>query len=116
MSVVAPRHVVAAAAAICGLTPAMLTGRTRVRRAVCARWLAMAALHERLGMSSAAIGAVLGGRDHSTVLHGLARVECARVEGDSWPSEASGFACADTAIDGLWRDAAALARGDDGEG
>ena len=71
---VQPRHVIAAAALACGAAPAMLTGRTRRARAVRARWVAMALMHGRLGMSSVAIGRALGGRDHSTVLHGLDRV------------------------------------------
>jgi len=71
---VQPRHVIAATALRCGCAPAMLTGRTRRARAVRARWVAMALMHGRLGMSSVAIGQALGGRDHSTVLHGLDRV------------------------------------------
>lgn len=70
---VQPRHVIAAAALRCGASVAMMTGRTRVGRAVFARWIAMAVLHGRLGMSSVAIGRELGGRDHSTVLYGLAQ-------------------------------------------
>ena len=71
---VQPRHVIAATALACGVAPAMLTGRTRRRFAVRARWVAMALMHGRLGMGSLAIGHALGGRDHATVLHGLDRV------------------------------------------
>jgi len=92
---VQPRHVIAAAALACGAAPAMLTGRTRRARAVRARWVAMALMHGRLGMSSVAIGRALGGRDHSTVLHGLDRV--------------AGLKDASLTLEQAWSHAAALA-------
>ena len=81
---------VAVIAAHHGLTAAALTGRSRVRAVVAVRALAAWVLYQRTlqlraatgsgwaGLSTTGIGALLGGRDHSTVLNLLARAEAYR--------------------------------------
>ena len=55
-----------------GLTPDELTGGNRTRQPVELRFAVMLVLSER-GWSYSQIGRLLGGRDHSSVSHGLAR-------------------------------------------
>jgi chromosomal replication initiator protein len=40
-----------------------------------ARWIAMVVLRRAKGYSYPRIGLIMGGRDHSTVMHGIARIE-----------------------------------------
>ncbi|MDQ6797978.1 MAG: WhiB family transcriptional regulator [Actinomycetota bacterium] len=56
-----------------GVSPTALQGPGQGRRLVDARQLAMYVLHEGLGLSYSEIGRTLG-RDHTTVIHGVARV------------------------------------------
>jgi chromosomal replication initiator protein len=56
----------------------VIRGRSRTRGAVRARHAAMF-LGRRLGLPLAEIGRHLGGRDHTTVMHGYARLEAALV-------------------------------------
>jgi chromosomal replication initiator protein len=58
-----------------GLTPAQLAGPSRARDVTYARHIAMYLLHHRLSQSLTAVGHLLGGRDHSTVLSGCRRIE-----------------------------------------
>lgn len=68
------REIVAIVARTAGLTPADITGRKRMRIYIRPRVLACHfALRE--GWSSAAVGRVVGGRDHSTILHAARLVE-----------------------------------------
>jgi chromosomal replication initiator protein len=60
------------AAGIFGFTITELKGDSRYTELVRARWAVMLAMRER-GVSTPRIGAALGGRDHTTVLHGLRR-------------------------------------------
>lgn len=107
---VQPRHVIAAAALRCGASVAMMTGRTRRAQAARARWVAMAVMHGRLGMSSVAIGHELGGRDHSTVLHGLAQVEGWLSAGRGWSLKGvDGFDDAALLLEKVWSYAVVLA-------
>jgi chromosomal replication initiator protein len=57
-----------------GVTPEALSSKRRTREVVEPRQVAMHLCREILGMTLADIGAVFGGRDHSTVIHGLERV------------------------------------------
>jgi len=62
--------VVRRAADRAGVPLAVLVGARRHRPVARARWAVMIVLHEG-EMSTPQIGRTLGGRDHSTVLHGL---------------------------------------------
>lgn len=53
-----------------GFIVSQLTGECRKRPLVRCRWAVMRALTEK-GWSSPRIGRLLGGRDHTTILHGL---------------------------------------------
>jgi chromosomal replication initiator protein len=52
-----------------------LRGRGRSKEIVLPRQVAMYVLREETGSSLVEIGALLGGRDHSTVMHGIAKIE-----------------------------------------
>ncbi len=54
--------------------PVIIRGRSRGGKIVSARQMAMYLLREELGVSLAEIGRLLGGRDHSTVVHACNRV------------------------------------------
>ena len=54
-----------------GLTPADLIGPARDRHIAFARHEAMAVVKDRWGLSYPRIGQMFGGRDHTTVLHGI---------------------------------------------
>jgi chromosomal replication initiator protein len=71
--------------AICdyyGITRPMLLGKSRELTVAQARQVAMYLLREDAGLTANQIGQELG-RDHSTVLHGHARIARAREEGDA---------------------------------
>ena len=57
-----------------GLRVSDLTGRSRVRNVVTARHVAMYLARELAGMSLPQIGRALGGRDHTTVMHGYNKI------------------------------------------
>ncbi len=57
-----------------GVTPEALASKRRTREIVEPRQVAMHLCRELLGMTLTDIGAAFGGRDHSTVIHGLERV------------------------------------------
>ncbi len=52
-----------------------LRGRGRSKEIVLPRQIAMYTLREETGTSLVEIGNLLGGRDHSTVMHGIAKIE-----------------------------------------
>ncbi|HZS57816.1 MAG TPA: chromosomal replication initiator protein DnaA [Gemmatimonadaceae bacterium] len=58
-----------------GVTPEALASKRRTREVVEPRQVAMHLCREILGMTLTDIGAAFGGRDHSTVIHGLERVQ-----------------------------------------
>ena len=68
-----PDAILAAVAQHHGLTIAALKGPRRDREASAARQLAMHLLNTLLGLSAEEIGALLGGRERTTVLYGLRR-------------------------------------------
>jgi len=57
-----------------GVTPEGLRSKTRTRALTTPRQIAMHFMRELLSMQLVEIGAVFGGRDHSTVIHSLERV------------------------------------------
>ena len=65
------RDLVERASEISGESVNSILGHSRYRGVVRVRWSVMYAAYYELGMTSVMIGRGLGGRDHSTVLHGL---------------------------------------------
>jgi len=72
------RRVIGATARLHGLLPADLTGPSRRRQAAQARGMAMYVARTLTGKSLQAIGRAFGGRDHTTVLHGIKVTEVRR--------------------------------------
>lgn len=66
------RSILAQVAQAHGLTPTAILSPTRLRAVSEARQEAMA-LMKKEGHSSTKIGLFLGGRDHTTILHGVKR-------------------------------------------
>jgi|FLYN01.1.fsa_nt_gi chromosomal replication initiator protein len=64
-----------AAADLFDISPHALTNGCRQRHVAHARQAVMYALYQATDMSYAAIGELLGGRDHSTIIHGVAAAE-----------------------------------------
>ncbi|MER3515352.1 MAG: chromosomal replication initiator protein DnaA, partial [Chloroflexota bacterium] len=69
-----PEEVIAAVASHYGLDVAALKGRSRNAEIALPRQIAMFLLREEIGISLPQIGEVLGGRDHTTVLHGCEKI------------------------------------------
>lgn len=69
------REILCEAARHCGVLPVLLSGEGRERRLVRARFAAWRTARRHSGASATMIGRRTGGRDHSTVLNGLARAE-----------------------------------------
>src|SRR5579883_1745741 len=77
-----PGDVIAAVARHFGVTVAALEGASRERGVAWARQVAMYLLREETPYSLLQIGQELGGRDHTTVLHGCQRVSKALAQDD----------------------------------
>ncbi|MCC6147960.1 MAG: chromosomal replication initiator protein DnaA [Anaerolineaceae bacterium] len=73
-SSVGPAQVLAAVAAVFGLTTDRLLSRDRSRTAALPRQVAMYLLREEVNVSLPQIGEALGGRDHTTVMYGCDKV------------------------------------------
>ncbi|MGH9165941.1 MAG: helix-turn-helix domain-containing protein [Acidimicrobiales bacterium] len=73
-------QIIAAVAAAFGIAPEQLLATGRTRHVVDARQVAMYVLREVRGLSYPAIGAAVGGRDHTTVMHGVERVRARMAE------------------------------------
>lgn len=69
-----PDRVIAAVALFHGLTPEDLCGPSRTKRIADARHAAMYLLREDVRLPLAEIGHHLGGRDHTTVMHGVGKI------------------------------------------
>ena len=69
-----PEAILDVAAAYFGISVAELTGRARSARIALQRQIVMYVMREETGASFPQIGDVLGGRDHTTVMHGCERV------------------------------------------
>jgi chromosomal replication initiator protein len=68
-------EVIAVVADKCGVTRESMTGRNRAQEVVMPRQIAMYLMRQELGASLAEIGRELGGRDHTTVIHGIEKIE-----------------------------------------
>jgi chromosomal replication initiator protein len=79
---VSPEQVLAAVSRYYGIGVEVLRSRRRHRATVEARQVAMYLLREETNVSLSEAGGYLGGRDHSTVLHGYARI-AARLQQDA---------------------------------
>ena len=66
--------VVSAVAGYFAITEEAITGRRRDKQTAMARHVAMYLLREEANMTAASIGRLLGGKDHSTVLHACSRI------------------------------------------
>ncbi len=73
--------VITTVAAKCGVTSEAMKGRNRAQEIVMPRQIAMYLMREETGASLAEIGRALGGRDHTTVIHGIEKIE-ARLQED----------------------------------
>jgi chromosomal replication initiator protein len=69
-----PEVVLQIVARCSGVPAAELAGKRRDRDVVLPRQVAMYLMREETGVSLSDIGALLGGRDHSTVLHGCEKI------------------------------------------
>jgi chromosomal replication initiator protein len=65
-----------------GITLKELSGKTRTQNLVIPRQIAMYLLRNDLGLNLETIGQMLGGRDHTTVMHGVEKVTRAMVSND----------------------------------
>ena len=72
-----PQAILKAVPAYFGLAPGALASKTRARPIAEARHVAMYLLREDAQLALKEIGHLLGGRDHSTVIHGLRKVAAA---------------------------------------
>ena len=70
-----PQFIVTAVAEHCGLSPRDILGEKRRPELVQARQIAMYLCRELLGHSYPSIGRLFGGRDHSTVMHGVKKIK-----------------------------------------
>jgi len=76
-----PEQIVSAVARHYNLSEEQLTGPSRARAVSVPRQLAMFLIREETGTSLPRIGALLGGRDHTTILHGCEKIS-AQIETD----------------------------------
>jgi chromosomal replication initiator protein len=73
--VLSPEQIVTAVACHYHLSKEQLTGPSRARAVSVPRQLAMFLIREETGTSLPKIGELLGGRDHTTILHGCEKIE-----------------------------------------
>ena len=73
----APQHVLRAVALTFGVPEAALLEKRRDKEVVLPRHVAMLLMRELTGSSLSEIGAALGGRDHTTVMHGCEKIVAA---------------------------------------
>jgi chromosomal replication initiator protein len=71
---ITPERIVIVVAEQCGVDEEQLLGRSRRQEIALARQVAMYLMREETQASLPQIGAVLGGRDHTTVMHGHAKI------------------------------------------
>ena len=71
---ISPERIIQAIISFSGITNEALRGKGRAKQVVLPRQVAMYLLREDTGASLVEIGRLLGGRDHSTVLHGVGKI------------------------------------------
>ena len=71
---ISPERIIQAIINFSGITGEALRGKGRAKQVVLPRQVAMYLLREDAGASLVEIGRLLGGRDHSTVLHGVGKI------------------------------------------
>jgi len=71
---ITPERILATVAHHFDLSEEELIGRSRARSVSVPRQLAMYLIREETGTSLPQIGKLLGGRDHTTVMHGCAKI------------------------------------------
>lgn len=81
------RSLVCAVCEASGLTAEELLGGGSARRLARPRQMAYYLLRETTEVGTPTIGATFGGRDHSTVIHGIRAVEAALYRRDEWAVE-----------------------------
>ena len=64
----------AAVAQVFNVSQDDLLGRKRLRQVVVARQAAMFLLNKELGLAVTRIGHLVGGKNHSTVIHGVSKI------------------------------------------
>lgn len=72
---ISPGKIIGAVCRHFKIEEALLSSTSRRAKIVGARQLSMYLLRRELGLSLSAIGSLIGGRDHSTVIHGIGKVE-----------------------------------------
>jgi len=79
---VGPGEIIEATARFYELKPRQITGKKRQRKIVRGRHMTMFLLREDLKMNLEDVGNVLGGRDHTTIMHAVEKIEeaCKRDE------------------------------------
>ncbi|MEZ4500452.1 MAG: chromosomal replication initiator protein DnaA [Thermomicrobiales bacterium] len=70
-----PDEIIRAVASYYQVDVNAMSGRSRSREIVVPRQIAMYVIREETGASLADIGRALGGRDHTTVMHGIEKIE-----------------------------------------
>ena len=75
---VTPQAVIRAVAARCGVRAEDITGTKRQPKVTRARQIAMFLCRSLLGSSYPALGRLFGGRDHSTVIHSVKKIQLLR--------------------------------------
>ena len=71
---VRPKRILRLVAAAWGVDMVSLCGQRRTRKVAQARQVAMYLLRTYTDLSLAAVGTMLGGRDHTTVIHGVRKI------------------------------------------
>lgn len=71
---ITPRRVIDAVCAVCGVTREDMLSKKRTREIALPRQMAMYLLREMTQLSTTLVGAELGGRDHTTVMHGCEKI------------------------------------------
>lgn len=73
--IITPEYIISVTAEHFNLTAADLTGNKRASKIVVPRQIVMYLCRELTNTSLKAIGKLLGGRDHTTVMHGIEKIE-----------------------------------------
>lgn len=69
------KQIIEEIAACHGITVAALTGESRRRHLIDARWKAVRRVYDETGLGTPSIGKLFGDRDHTTILYALRKTE-----------------------------------------